>query len=155
MLYWDVREALNGQYRHSQLALHLIFVEFVRLFNQFVRFAAVGASGTLVQYATLWVGVACLSGSAATASAIGYVLGSVVNYVLNYLYTFQSDASHRKTAPRYFSVLGVGWCINGGMMLLLASHWHWNYWIAQVITTGVGLAWNFSASRWWAFKATA
>ncbi len=125
----------------------------MRLFNQFVRFVAVGASGTLVQYATLWIGVEYLSTLPASASAVGYILGSVVNYVLNYLYTFQSDASHRKTAPRYFSVLGVGWCINACLMLLLATHWHWNYWVAQVVTTGVGLAWNFSASRWWAFKA--
>jgi putative flippase GtrA len=28
----------------------------------------------------------------------------------------------------------------------------WNYWAAQVVTTGLALLWHFAGSRWWAFK---
>jgi putative flippase GtrA len=124
----------------------------MRLHHQFLRFAAVGASGTAVQYLSLWTGVALLHRPAALASAIGYMLGSVVNYILNYLFTFQSNNSHFEAAPKYFAVLGVGFCINTGLMTLLVHHWGWNYWIAQFMTTGIGLCWNFSGSRLWAFK---
>lgn len=120
--------------------------------RQFLRFAAVGAIGTLVQYLTLWIGVEMLGMSAAVSSGIGYLFGSVVNYLLNYTFTFGSDATHIKAVPKFYAVVGIGWCINTGLMLLLTQHLAVNYWLAQMFVTGVGLVWNFTGSKWWAFK---
>ena len=120
--------------------------------RQFLRFAAVGATGTAVQYATLWFGVEYLATTAVVASAVGYVLGSVVNYLLNYFFTFESGKSHLEAASKYYAVLGVGWCINTGLMALFVSQLQWNYWFAQILTTGIGLIWNFLGSRFWAFR---
>lgn len=122
------------------------------LLRQFIHFAAVGLTGTSVQYVTLWLGVEYVLVSAPFASAIGYLLGSVVNYLLNYFFTFESDKSHKEAASKYFSVVGIGWCINTGLMGLLVSYLNWYYWIAQLVTTAIGLIWNFSGSRWWAFR---
>lgn len=122
------------------------------LLRQFLRFAAVGLSGTLVQYLCLWLGVEFFGMAAALASAIGYILGSVVNYILNYFFTFSSAVSHKKAASKYFTLLAVGWCINAALMALLVGHFGWYYWFAQLVTTGIGLLWNFSGSKWWAFK---
>ena len=122
------------------------------LSRQFLRFAAVGAAGTAVQYLTLWLGVEWFSLGAVTASAIGYLLGSVVNYVLNYFFTFASGKSHVETASKYYAVLAVGWCLNTALMTLFVRYLDWNYWIAQIVTTGLGLIWNFLGSRFWAFK---
>jgi putative flippase GtrA len=122
------------------------------LHRQFLRFMAVGATGTTVQYIVLWLGTALLFAPAAICSAIGYVLGSVVNYVLNYLFTFESGKSHIEAASKYYMVLGVGWCINTGLMGVFVHRYDWNVWLAQVLTTGIGLVWNFAGSRWWAFK---
>lgn len=120
--------------------------------RQFLRFAAVGVSGTLVQYGVLWAGVEVFGIPAAISSGIGYVLGSVVNYLLNYAFTFKSEKSHAEAASKYYAVVGVGWCLNTGLMWLLVHHWGQNYWLAQLFATAVGLVWNFSGSRWWAFK---
>jgi putative flippase GtrA len=120
--------------------------------KQFLRFAAVGACGTLVQYAVLAAGTHWLGASSALASAAGYLCGSVVNYLLNYFFTFESGKSHAEAAGKYFTLLGVGFCINTALMALLADHLGWNVWIAQFITTGIGLIWNFTGSRFWAFK---
>ena len=122
------------------------------LSRQFLHFAAVGATGTAVQYLTLWLGVEWFSLGAVTASAIGYLLGSVVNYVLNYFFTFASGKSHVETASKYYAVLAVGWCLNTALMTLFVRYLDWNYWIAQIVTTGLGLIWNFLGSRFWAFK---
>ncbi|MDN2670929.1 GtrA family protein [Janthinobacterium sp. SUN026] len=122
------------------------------LHHQFLRFAAVGASGTAVQYSVLWGGVEWAGISAAAASGIGYILGSVVNYLLNYFFTFKSDKGHGEAASKYFTLLGIGWCINTGLMWLLVHQLDWYYWLAQVLATGIGLVWNFAGSRWWAFK---
>ena len=120
--------------------------------RQFLHFAAVGACGTLVQYTMLEVGTGWLSMQAAWASAIGYVMGSVVNYLLNYFFTFESGKSHMEAASKYFTLLGIGLCINTALMALLADHLGWNIWIAQMLTTGIGLVWNFTGSRFWAFR---
>ena len=125
--------------------------------GQFVRFAAVGLSGTAVQYLTMQAAVSfdfsVLGKSpAVTGSSIGYLLGSVVNYILNYFLTFSSGKSHVEAASKYFGVLGVGWCINVGLMSLMVEHWGIWYWYAQVLTTGFVLCWNFAGSKLWAFK---
>ena len=126
------------------------------LLLQFLRFAAVGISGTAVQYATLWTGCDHFQVlSAQSASAIGYILGSIVNYVLNYFFTFGSNKSHTEAASKYFSILAVGWTINYGLMGYLPAQLGWNHWIAQLFSTGLVLLWNFSGSKWWAFKHSA
>jgi len=117
-----------------------------------VHFAAVGAVGTLVQYLVLWIGVDLLTLSAAVSSGAGYILGSIVNYLLNYKFTFRSEKSHTETVSKYYAVLIVGWCINTGLMWFLADHNGLNYWFAQIIATGIAFLWNFSGSRLWAFK---
>ena len=123
-----------------------------RLPQQFLRFAAVGAVTTAVQYAVLWLGVDVWKAPAALASAAGYALGVALSYLLNYLVTFRSNRSHAAAAPRYVVVFGIGWCMNFGLMALFVHRWRWNLWLAQVIATGLGLVWNFSGSRWWTFR---
>lgn len=117
-----------------------------------MRFVAVGAVTTAVQYAVLWLGVAVVAAPAAIASAAGYALGVLLSYFLNYLFTFRSATPHLEAAPRYFAVFGVGWCINLALMGLFVHRWGWNAWAAQVLTTAIGLVWNFSGSRWWTFR---
>ena len=120
---------------------------------QFVRFTAVGASGTAVQYLALWFGVERCGADPAVASGAGYVIGSVVNYVLNYFFTFGSRQSQWRAASRYFTLLGVGWCWNALLMLLLVRDAGWHYWPAQLVASTVVLLWNFIGSRWWVFRA--
>ena len=124
------------------------------LSRQFLHFAVVGACGTAVQYVILEIGVEMFDIPAALASAIGYICGSVVNYLLNYFFTFKSGKTHTEAASKYFTLLGIGLCINTALMGLLVHHLGWNKWIAQLLTTGIGLIWNFTGSRFWAFRET-
>lgn len=126
-------------------------------FQQFLRFALVGLSGTGVQYLSIQIAVVTEfvvldKAPAVTGSAIGYLLGSLVNYILNYFFTFDSGKSHVEAASKYFGVLAVGWGINFGLMSLLVEHWHIWHWYAQIFTTGFVLCWNFAGSKLWAFK---
>ena len=125
--------------------------------RQFIQFAAVGLSGTAVQYASLQLAVMWQLSlfnqlPSVTGSGVGYLLGSVVNYTLNYFLTFSSGKSHREAASKYFTVLAVGWCINFGLLKLLVEYWQWWHWYAQVLATGLVLCWNFAGSKLWAFK---
>jgi len=121
------------------------------LLTQFLRFALVGASGTALQYMVLWFGVERCGAGAAAASAAGYALAAVLNYIIHYFFTFGGGHSHLRAAGRYFTVLGLGWCLNTALMWLLVHGAGWHYWAAQPLVTGLGLLWNFAGSRWWAF----
>jgi putative flippase GtrA len=122
------------------------------LVAQFFRFAAVGAVGTLAQYAVLWLGADWLGWPATWASAAGYLLGSVVNYLLNYRFTFASKKSHFEAASKFYVIAASGWLINTGLMGLLTAWLFWNHWPAQLLTTGICLLWNFAGSKLWAFR---
>ena len=124
----------------------------MKLFQQFLRFAAVGASGTAIQYSVLWLGADILGFNAAACSGAGYIAGSVSNYFLNYLLTFASNQSHAEAASKYFTLLACGWCINTGCMWVLVQHQSWNHWLAKIVATSIGLIWNFTGSRFWAFR---
>lgn len=119
---------------------------------QFCKFASMGAIGTIAQYCLLWTGVEVWFWPASLSSATGYLVGSIINYGLNYYVTFNSNQAHGKTMPRFYLVVLVGWSINTGIMWVLADQLLWNYWIAQLIATAAGLLWNFVGSRKWVFK---
>jgi putative flippase GtrA len=126
-----------------------------KILKQFLTFAAVGLCGTGIQYLVLWLGVEFLSMKAALASGIGYLLGSVANYLLNYFFTFKDQhgqKSHREAAAKFYTIAGLGWLLNTGLMLLFVDMLAWAYWPAQLLTTAIGLVWNFAGSRWWAFR---
>ncbi|MBE9610392.1 GtrA family protein [Chitinilyticum litopenaei] len=121
-------------------------------FRQFLRFALVGVAGTLAQYGVLFVGADLLGASATWSSALGYLLGSVVNYLLNYYFTFASSKSHLEAASKFYVIAGSGWVINTGLMALFAGYWGWHHWLAQLLVTGLCLLWNFAGSKLWAFR---
>lgn len=118
---------------------------------QFLRFATVGAVGTAAQYAVLWGGVTFATLPATGASAMGFVLGALINYLLNYHITFASDRPHFDAATRFFSVAGAGLAINTGLMHVQTIWFGWHYLVAQVVATAVVLGWNFIVNRIWTF----
>ncbi len=120
--------------------------------KQFLRFALVGGVGTLAQYAVLFVGADVLGWRPDLASGLGYLLGSVVNYLLNYHFTFASSKSHLEAASKFYVIAGSGWLLNTGLMWLLATQLVWPHWWAQLLVTGICLFWNFAGSKLWAFR---
>jgi len=121
------------------------------LAGQFIRFACVGAVATMLQYGILWVGVERFAVSAVQGSCVGFVVGAMVNYLLNYHFTFQSGTPHAVAASRFAVVAGGGFLINAVLMSLLGHFTHLPYLVSQVITTLVVLMWTFMGNALWSF----
>lgn len=118
--------------------------------QQFVRFAAIGLLGTGAHYLILALLVQA-GGPPTLATGIGALAGALLNYRLNYRYTFCSRQAHRCTAPRFLAIAGVGWLLNGGLFHGLHQGAGWSLWLAQLASTALVLAWNFAGNRFWTF----
>lgn len=122
------------------------------LARQFVTFAGMGLVGTMAHYSTLlalveWGGLTSVAGS-----EIGFVVGALVNYSLNYTFTFRSTASHGVALPKFMTVAAVGFCLNA-LCMMAGTRWTpLHYLIVQVLATGAVLFWGFAANSLWTFK---
>ena len=119
--------------------------------NQFLRFALVGMAATVTTYTVLIVGVEGLHINAVAASVAGYALGVVVNYILNYRYTFSSDQHHHVVIPKFLTVMAVGMFINAVVMYATVNWLGLHYLLAQLAAVAVVLMWSYTANRLWTF----
>lgn len=121
------------------------------LFYQFSRFFIVGATSALVQFSILIGLVEFFSIKPIFASTLGYLAGTLINYLLNHYFTFKSRLSHQQALLRFSLNSLFGIFINFLMMYLLLHYYP--YLLSQVLTSIIILSWNFLIHRYWTFKA--
>ncbi|HYH22834.1 MAG TPA: GtrA family protein [Azospirillum sp.] len=120
--------------------------------RQFVLFALVGCAAAVGHYGVLILLSELLDSPPVLASAVGFVVGGVISYVLNYGHVFQSDQQHLPTAVRFVAVATAGLAVNSAIMWLLAVGVGLHYLLAQVTATGVVMVWSYAANRFWTFS---
>jgi putative flippase GtrA len=84
-------------------------------------------------------------------SVLGFLVGSIVKYCLNYGVTFQSTGRHSRVGPRFVFLLGTLFLGNAVLFWLLNSLLGLNYIAAQVTTTLALVVPGYIASRKWVF----
>lgn len=120
-------------------------------FGRFLRFAAVGAVGTVAHYALLLVLVEAAGFDPVIGSVGGFVLGALVNYGMNRTLVFASDRAHVEALPRFFAVAGMGLVINALLMRLFVHVLGIHYLLAQIVTTALLLVWHYGGNALWTF----
>ena len=118
---------------------------------QFLMFAGVGAIGTLGHYTILIVLAQFWAVDPVFASSIGFVAGALINYILNYHFTFQSDKRHAEALTKFLIVATIGAGINGAIMYFGVEHTNIHYLLVQILSTCVVLLWNFIVNKLWTF----
>jgi putative flippase GtrA len=119
--------------------------------RKFVRFLIVGGIATLIQYIVLIWTVERWHWNAVLASSAGYILSTMVNYLLNYYFTFRSGRRHGVAVARFGIVAAAGFALNALLMELLAVRLHVPYVLSQLLATGGTLIWNYWANSKWSF----
>jgi len=122
------------------------------LAGEALRFLAVGAAATALQYAILIALVRWAGWDAVPASTLGFGVSMWLNYALNRRYTFASDRPHAQALPRFVATALCGLGLTALGMYILASVMRVDYLVAQVIVTVAVTAWNFALNRWWSFR---
>lgn len=119
--------------------------------QQFLLFTGIGAIGTAGHYVTLVVLVETLHFAPLPASTLGFIVGALINYFLNYHYTFASTRSHRDTMIKFGIVALVGAIANSAVMHVALTWLGLYYLLAQILATIIVLVWNFSVNKLWTF----
>lgn len=118
--------------------------------SQLIQYAGLGAVGTAGHYLTLvllaeWSGFDLI-----LATTLGFAVGAVINYLLNYHLLFRSRRRHVVALPRFLLIAALGALINAVVFAaMLATGVH--YLLAQVIATGAVVIVTFLANRRWTF----
>jgi putative flippase GtrA len=122
-----------------------------RLVPKFSRFVLVGGLCTAAQWLVLILLTQILKLDPTVASTIGFLFSAVINYPLNYSFTFLSATPHRQALPRFLLIMTVGLVLNAAVTFVGTTVCGVYYLIAQAMATGVTLIWNFSAHHRWSF----
>lgn len=120
--------------------------------KRFAAYAAVGATGTAVQYCVLLLGTTTGWVMPATASAVGAALGAVVNYWLNYFVTFRGTHRHASSVPKFVVTALAGVALTWVVMQVMIQRMHAPVLIAQLIATVLSLVMTFIINSVWTFR---
>ena len=120
---------------------------------KFARFCLVGTVATAVHFAILIAGVRLIGVDAVIASSAGYVAGAIVNYALNYGFTYRSMRPHQEAVPRFLIVVTIGATLNTALMAIQIDLLGFHYLAAQVLATGTVLVWHFAGHLHWSFRS--
>lgn len=127
---------------------------------RFLRFLAVGASSTIIDFALLTI-LKRFGLSTLVANTISYSAGIVNGFVWNYLWTFADSRSKNfwQQFAQFALISLAGLLLSNFLILLLEiplgrmlSKPEMGYLPAKVVATSVVVIWNFIANRVWTFN---
>lgn len=118
-----------------------------------LKYAIIGATGTLAHYAVL-IGMveSGMTSDPVVGSGTGAVIGAVINYFLNYRFTFRSRHSHMSALPKFLIIAAVGVALNTIVMAMLMETTSWNYVVNQLIATALTMLFTFATNSAWTFR---
>lgn len=136
--------------------------------KRFVKFAIVGAAGSVTDFAVLNVLIQLAGLSLALANTFSFIAAVMQNFTLNRLWSFpESRERHASGQLAQFAMVSlVGYGLN--QLVFLSLHHFWEpYWmnylgtdtghfasynVAKLFAIGVVLFWNFTANRLWTYR---
>jgi putative flippase GtrA len=121
------------------------------IFRQFVKFLGVGVISLIVHYCVLIL-LKSLGMPPVLASDAGFLLGGLVNYLLNWRFTFGGVQNHLQSGAKFATLVAIGLGLNSILMWIGVYHLGLHYLLSQVLTTGLLTVWNFFAHRYWTFR---
>lgn len=124
----------------------------IELIGQFLKFGVVGLLGTVIDFLFTWLCKEKLKWNKFLANSIGFMLAATSNYILNRIWTFESD--NPEVGREYFSffivsVIGLG--LNNLILYLLHEKGKMNFYLAKAFAIALVTLWNFVANYFFTF----
>jgi putative flippase GtrA len=120
--------------------------------RQFLKFAIVGASGTVVNFVVAHALQKSTSLSWFADFAIGFMVGGVSNYIFNRLWTFGSRRNPFVEGLQFLTVSAIA-LLAGKLVFVLAERNNFHHftvtWLAATLS---GTFVNFFINKYWTFR---
>lgn len=117
--------------------------------TQLIRFAAVGASGVVVNNLVLYLLHGAVGWPLVPASMVAVEVAIVNNFIWNDRWTFSTRDGARYRFLRFNLVSLGGLVINTGVLAALVAATRIHYLLANLVAIGAAMGWNFSANARW------
>lgn len=118
-----------------------------------VRYIAAGTLAVAVHYLILILLVEGPAVNATLASSSGFVVGVLVNYLLQFYWTFRSSGSHARQFPLFVSVAVAMLGLNAAIFWGLHEGVGMNYLLAQAFAIGTVFLFNFLINSRYTFSS--
>jgi putative flippase GtrA len=123
-------------------------------YKQVIKFGLVGVANTGFTYLIFYVLEKLLGVSLYIANPISYFIPTISSFYLNKMWTFKSDGEVKKEGILFFTVIGIVWLIQYGLLFLMVEKYKVDAEIAQLIGMVVFTGINFLGQKFVTFKVT-
>lgn len=118
----------------------------------FAKYFTSGLTAVIIHYLVMVSLVELTSTPPLLGSFAGFVIGTMVNYTLQYNWTFQSKQSHKQAFLRYLTITIGMLALNLMIFQLANNQLGLDYRIAQLFATGIVFLANFTINSRYTFK---
>lgn len=122
------------------------------MLRNLIMFGMMGALGIPVLFLTLILLVEICGVSPVLATSVGYLIGALVNYTLNYRFTFKSSKPHRDSGPKFFLIALMTGILNALLVYLGVNLMGMHYLLVQIFATLIVFLSNFVLHSTWTFR---
>ena len=105
--------------------------------RSFFMYLVSGVASVATHYAFTVFAVEVLGWRALIATSVGFMVGAVTKYFMNYFLAFKSEEPHLQAIPRFAVMLLALFAANGAIFWALHDQYKLHYVVAQVLTTGL------------------
>lgn len=120
---------------------------------KFLKFGVVGFSGVFVDFGVTYLFKEIIKINKYVSNAIGFICAATSNYILNRIWTFQSDNVDVATEyGKFMLVSAIGLGINSLTLYILTDKLKWNFYLSKIFAIGMATLWNFFANLMFTFK---
>ena len=119
--------------------------------TQIKNFIIGGGSATAAHYLIMALLVS-FEMSPLLATTIGALFGAVLNYIVQYHYTFKSSQSHSRAISSYVLSVSFGFVMNFLLFAFFYESLHFHIILSQLTVTAIVMVMNFTLYKYFIFK---
>jgi putative flippase GtrA len=114
---------------------------------KFLKFGIVGFSGLFVDFGVTYLCKEIFKIQKYVSNSIGFTAAATTNYILNRIWTFQSQDPNIALEYSEFLIISlVGLGINNFILWLIITRLKYNFYLSKLFAIAVVTVWNFLAN---------